>query len=114
MEANVSQFDASVPPATIGELRRRLEAMGQPWSVPGRYNDDDPLPDPARGGEPVEPGHVEGVRAVESADDFERVLRSVPPSNPFLIERWREVGVLPADTAGPARTEGTTDEWGVG
>lgn len=54
------------PPATIGELRRRLERLGQPWTIPARFNDDDPLPDPPRGGEPVEPGHIEGLRVVDT------------------------------------------------
>jgi hypothetical protein len=107
IEVNVSDFDASVAPATIGELRSRLEAMGRPWEVPGRYNDDDPLPDPPRGGEPIEPGHVEGLRAIESDDDYEAVLRSVPPSNPFLIERWRELGAI-AD--GDSTDEGAEDD----
>lgn len=111
----MSEFDMSVTPTTIGELRRRLEAMGQPWSVPGRYTDSDQLPDPPRGGEEIEAGHVPGVRAIESADDFEAVLRSEPPSNPFLIERWRESGALAAaDTSGAELSQDTTDEWGVG
>jgi len=106
----MSEFDLSVAPSTIGELRQRLQAMGNPWSVPSRFNDDDPLPDPPRGGEAVEPGHVPGVRAIDSEQDFEAILHEVPPTNPFLVERWREIGALSADSALPDGTE----EWGVG
>jgi hypothetical protein len=106
----MSEFDISVSPSTIGELRQRLEAIGNPWSVPSRFSDDDPLPDPPRGGQTIETGQVPGIRAVEADDDFEAILREVPPSNPFLIERWREVGALSTEDALPDGTE----EWGVG
>lgn len=85
--------ESARPPATIGELRRRLERLGQPWTIPARFSDDDPLPDPPRGGEPVEPGHIEGLRAVDSQDELETILREVQPTNPFLAERWQSLGV---------------------
>jgi hypothetical protein len=114
----MSDFDVSVAPATVGELRRRLASMGQPWEVPDRYNDDDPLPQPPRGGQETEVGHVAGMRAIESSEDFEQHLRSVAPTNPFLVERWRELGMLPAEEASatPALTlsTGASEEWGVG
>ena len=91
-------------PVTIGELRRRLKGMGEPWTVPARFNDEDPLPDPPRGGQPVEPGHVQGLRAVSTAEEFEACLRQVPPGNPFLAARWRELGL-----AVPGTVEGTAD-----
>ena|SRR5262249_11841171 len=104
-------------PATIGELRRRLEGMGEPWTVPARYSDDDPLPDPPRGGQPVEPGHVQGLRAVDTREEFEACLREIPPANPFLAARWRELGMdVPGAAEGmpTAALEGDVPEWGVG
>jgi hypothetical protein len=114
----MSDFDMTVAPATIGELRRRLEALGQPWTVPGRYSDDDPLPDPPRGGQPTQAGHVSAVPAIQSAAEFEAHLRSVPPTNPFMVEHWRELGRLPADTGGGdprgSAARRAIDVWGVG
>jgi hypothetical protein len=104
-------------PATIGELRRRLRDLGEPWTVPARFNDDDPLPDPPRGGEPVEPGHVQGLRAVNTREEFEACLREIPPTNPFLAARWRELGLVAPDMAGGVATAASEDdvpEWGVG
>jgi len=111
--------DATVP-ADVGELRRRLERLGQPWNALPHLTDEDPLPDPPRGGQPVEPGHVQGLRAVDSQEDFEAVLAEAPPGNPFLAARWRELGFSPGDgtSDGPAvqspAAEGDVPEWGVG
>jgi hypothetical protein len=112
----MSDDERATRPATIGELRRRLERSGQPWTVPAHFNDDDPLPEPPRGGQPVEPGHVEGLRPVSTPDEFEACLRELPPTNPFLAARWRELGVAAPDAVEGARTaaDGDTPEWGVG
>jgi hypothetical protein len=108
-------------PATIGELRRRLKDLGEPWTVPAHFNDDDPLPDPPRGGQPVEPGHVEGLRALNTRDEFDACLREIQPANPFLAARWRELGVAvsgvaegAADSVSTTALEGDVPEWGVG
>jgi hypothetical protein len=89
----MSEGDRAIRPATVGEVRRRLERMGRPWRVPPRFGDDDPLPDPPRGGEPTEPGHVPGLRQVSSQEQFEALLAEVYPVNPYLVARWRELGV---------------------
>ena len=86
--------ERATPPATVGELRRRLERLGWPWTVPDRFNDDDPLPQPPRGGQPVEPGHVEGLRAVNTQEEFEACLREIEPINPLLAERAVEAGMI--------------------
>ena len=106
-------------PATIGELRRRLKVLGEPWTVPARFNDDDPLPDLPQ--QPVELGHVPGLRAVHTGEEFEAFLREIPPTNPFLAARWRELGMaVPGaveDAANGMLTaafEGDVPEWGVG
>lgn len=108
-------------PATIGELRRRLQGLGEPWTIPERFNDDDPLPDPPRGGQPVEPGHVQGLRALNTREEFEACLREIPPANPFLAARWRELGMAVPGAAGGTvdgvpmgDLEGDVPEWGVG
>jgi hypothetical protein len=107
--------DRATRPATVGELRRRLERMGRPWSVPARFGDDDPLPDPPRGGQPVEPGHVAGLRPVDSPEEFEAVLREVYPVNPYLVARWRDLGVAVPDADDAAAAgEGDVPECGVG
>jgi hypothetical protein len=106
-------------PATIGELRQRLRSLGEPWTVPARFSDDDPLPDLPP--QPVDPGHVKGLRAVNTREEFEAILREAPPVNPFLAARWRELGAaVPGTAEGPP--EGAeapapaqdVPEWGVG
>jgi hypothetical protein len=111
--------ERATPPATVGELRRRLERLGRPWTVPDRFNDEDPLPQPPRGGQPVEPGHVEGLRAVNTQEEFEVCLREIEPANPLLAQRWRELGfAAPGEEAvgdtGAESYDGDVPEWGVG
>jgi hypothetical protein len=102
-------------PETVGELRRRLEALGRPWRILPYLNDDDPLPDPARGGQPVEPGHVEGLPQVNSQEEFDAVLREVPQTNPFLASRWRTVEATAGEAQhGEADGDEAVPEWGVG
>ena len=36
-------------PRTIGELRRALDQLGNPWTINPRLGDADPVPDPPRG-----------------------------------------------------------------
>jgi len=110
--------EGSTRPATIGELRRRLRSLGDPWTVPARFSDDDPLPDlPAQ---PVAPGHVEGLRAVNTPEEYEAIVRAAPPVNPFLAARWRELGLAVPSTTEGAPGAGTpaagddVPEWGVG
>ena len=106
-------------PATIGELRQRLRSLGEPWTVPARFGDDDPLPDLPP--QPVDPGHIKGLRAVNTREEFEAILREAPPVNPFLAARWRELGAaVPGTAEGTPESAGTpapgqdVPEWGVG
>jgi hypothetical protein len=66
------------------------------------------------------PGHVEGLRAVDTAEEYEAIVLEAPPVNSFLAARWRELGL-----AVPGTSEGTpgagipapgqnVPEWGVG
>ena len=43
--AAMEDGERATRPATIGELRQRLRSLGEPWTVPARFSDDDPLPD---------------------------------------------------------------------
>ena len=54
-------------------------------------------------------------------EEFEALLREVPPANPYLVARWRELGIaVPGsvgdDADGPRAEapDGGTSEWGVG
>jgi hypothetical protein len=71
--------ERAIRPVTIGELRRRLKDMGEPCTVPARFNDDDPLPDPPR----PELGHIScwagGARAV--------VIESLPVAALVAVAR---------------------------
>jgi hypothetical protein len=88
-------------PRTVGEVRRRLAEIGNPWTVDPALGDDEPLPVYQRGGqhdhelpnrllpEPVAPG-----------TDLTELITAVPPSNVFLRARWAELGLLPAGDGG--------------
>lgn len=86
---------------TVGDVRRWLSEMGNPWTVDPSFNDDDPIPRYHRGGQrddelpepqlppPLPPG----------ADLAERIT-AVPPTNRWLRARWVELGLLPGDEGG--------------
>jgi hypothetical protein len=97
-------------PATVGELRRRLAELGDPWSVDPRLGDDEPLPRYSRGGQPEEEIPSEArLRALAPEADFRELLMSQPPANPFLQERWVEEGLMTREQApglqGPAGSD---------
>ena len=82
-------------PKTIGELRRRLAELGNPWAVNPQLSDDDPLPDPPRGGQREEEIPEEDrPMPLEVDTDLEGLIAEQPPANPFLRLRWAEVGML--------------------
>jgi hypothetical protein len=84
-------------PRTVGDVRRRLAEMGNPWTVDPSFQDDEPIPHYHRGGQPVDE-IPEGLLPppVSGADLVER-MRVVPPANRWLRARWVELGLLPAD-----------------
>ncbi|MES5818235.1 hypothetical protein [Streptomyces sp. RG80] len=85
-------------PQTIGELRRLLRELGDPWTVDPGLLDDDPLPDPPRGAltEDEAPEAVRLTTLPQEADLLD-VLSAQPPANPELRARWRELGLLPPE-----------------
>lgn len=111
--------DYAEPPANIGELRKRLEALGNPWTVAPHLGDSDPLPQPPRGGEfPREDAPaIPGLKTISNAKEFEAIVHAEPPANPLLARRWVELGVLSAERAAApfaaAPGHAPVAEWGV-
>lgn len=93
-------------PRTVGELRRRLSELGNPWFVDPRLGDDDPIPDYPRGGQI--PEELPGVIPLKG--DLTSFLQQLPPSNPFLHQRWAELGQLPENTPGVPQGSSPPDE----
>jgi hypothetical protein len=85
-------------PRTIGDLRRRLAELGDPWRVDPTLSDDEPLPDPPRGGADPPAEIVELLaqsRSGPEADsDIDALIAQQVPANPDLRQRWVEVGML--------------------
>lgn len=98
------------PPApdNVGELRRRLAELGNPWTVDPDLADDDPLPEYPRGGQEDAdvPAEFRAV-AAEPGEDLRDTLSQEPPANPFLRARWATEGLLdPADVEPMRNGEG--------
>jgi hypothetical protein len=114
-EVDMSEKKHAHRHATIGDLRRSLRELGDPWSAPKHFDDEDPLPEPPRGAQPIEPDQIRRL-APKSQEEFEASLREVPLTNPFLIARRRELGPPtpveeePERQAAPANDK---PEWGV-
>jgi hypothetical protein len=91
----MTEPDSQEGPRTIGDLRRRLAEMGNPWTVDPQLSDDEPIRDRPRGGQ-AEDEVPEELRlaAAEPPGELRGVLVEQPPANPFLRERWVEEGLL--------------------
>ena len=101
-------------PATVRELRRRLARMGTPWQVASNLKDDDPLPNPPRGGqreEDVPPD--QRVAPLPANADVRNVIAAQPPANPFLRRRWVEAGLLQAEDVSEKTPDSGPSEWGA-
>lgn len=86
------EVDGRSEPKTVGELRRTLARMGDPWEVQLSLGDDDPLPMPSRGGDGSAPLTPDTFASV---DDLKHALRAGPvPTNPFLQKEWAQAGLL--------------------
>jgi hypothetical protein len=85
-------------PKTVGELRRRLAKLGNPWQVDPRLSDDDVLPDRPRGGQRDEEIPEEyRLKPQKPGTDLRGFIAAQPPANPFLRQRWVEEGLLDKD-----------------
>ena len=91
----MTERDEQERPQTIGDLRRRLAELGNPWTVDPQLSDEEPLRDRPRGGQPEDevPDDLRAA-AVEPTRDLRDVLTEQPPANPFLRERWAQEGLL--------------------
>jgi hypothetical protein len=87
-------------PITVGELRRRLGELGDPWQVDPGLSDDEPLSDPPRGATFDESEAVATMTA-----DLRALLAEEPPSNPYLRRRWADEGLLAQDAVGQGADE---------
>jgi hypothetical protein len=89
------------PPRTIGELRKLLAKLGNPWQPDPRLSDEELIPDFPTGGDDSKelPGQVLTEGGVI---DF---LKKNPPMNPFLREVWEERGLLDKPNEPKVRTK---------
>jgi hypothetical protein len=91
----MTEPDAQEGLRTIGDLRRRLAEMGNPWTVDPQLSDDEPLRDRPRGGQIEEEVPEESrLAAVAPPRDLREVLAEQLPTNPLLRERWVQEGLL--------------------
>jgi hypothetical protein len=97
----MTDADAQEQPRTIGDLRRRLAELGNPWTVDPQLSNDEPLRDRPRGGQADEevPDDVR-PQALQPRQDLRELLAGEPPANPFLRQRWVEEGLLDDDAGG--------------
>jgi hypothetical protein len=91
----MSESDAQEGLRTIGDLRRHLAELNNPWTVDPQLSDDEPLRDRPRGGQ-VEEEVPDEFRPAGMAPprELREVLAEQPPANPFLRERWVAEGLL--------------------
>jgi hypothetical protein len=101
-------------PKTIGELRKRLAKLGNPWEVDPQFNIDDPLPEYPRGGQREEEIPEEHrLIPLEAGIDLIGLIKVHPPSNPFLRSRWVELGMLNQDQVEVQLSESDESEGGA-
>jgi hypothetical protein len=80
------------PIVTVGDLRKRLRALGNPWEPDPTLSDEAPLPVYPAGGDATTGGPGE-LAAGEKLEDVLMRL-GAPPSNADLRNVWREAGLL--------------------
>ena len=93
---------------TIGELKKILAEQGDPWSVDPRLSDEEALPNLPRGGQAEEDiPRDDRIEPVGRDVDIRKIIGKDPPSNPWLVLRWIEAGLLDRSAAeGIAPMEG--------
>jgi hypothetical protein len=102
-------------PRTIGELRRRLSELGNPWEVDPQLSDEDPMWDPPRGGQREEDIPEEArLPSLDPDTDIDDIIAAEPPANPLLRARWVEAGLLDQDEVEGLPLESDEGEGGAG
>jgi hypothetical protein len=90
MASDESPVEAgAAPPRTFGELRKRLEQLGNPWGPGGWHADDEPLPIFPTGGDRLGLADIEAI-----GSDLSSYLQMLPPTNPAVREVWATRGTL--------------------
>lgn len=77
-------------PKTIGDLRKLLSKIGNPWQPNPRLSDAEPIPEFPTGGD----GNMDPVGAALPRSRAIDAIRKEPPSNPHLRNIWIERGLL--------------------
>jgi hypothetical protein len=79
------------PLITIGDLRRRLRELGNPWQPDPTLSDDEPIPKFPTGGD----GTFSAPGALETGESLkQRLARHAPPTDARLRKVWRKEGLL--------------------
>jgi hypothetical protein len=90
-----------------------LRERGEPWQPNPRLRDEEPLPDPPRGGLDPREAPEENPEPKPFDGDLEELLRESPPANPLVRERWQDQDLLKEGDPGASRgTPGELDESG--
>jgi hypothetical protein len=102
------------PILTVGEVRQALGKMGRPWQVDPRLSDDEPIPDPPRGGQADAdiPVH-QRFTPLDVSTDLSSILAVRIPTNPFLRARWIEAGLCGKADLLPVPSEDDDKRWGA-
>jgi hypothetical protein len=98
------------PMVTIGDLRKRLRSLGNPWEPDPALSDDEPIPQYPTGGD--EKARPPGELAADANLDELLSKLGAPPSNPDLREVWREEGLLGKGRRSNARPSSKRDRSG--
>jgi hypothetical protein len=88
------------PPKTIGELRKMLAKLGDPWRPDPTLSDGEPIPKFPTGGDNIK----EAAGKIVPEGRLIEVLKKNPPSNPFLRDTWKKHGLL-EEPAQPPRAQ---------
>ncbi len=83
---------------TVGQLKTIIKEKKLGWNVDDSLSDADPLP-----AYPV--GKTKGADPILNRApslEFQEIL-DAPPTNSFLLDRWRKLGLLKKDVKGNKR-----------
>jgi hypothetical protein len=95
---------------TAGELRHRLQELGNPWIVNPSLSDDDMLPAYSRGGQVHEDIPDDARIHPSNLDEIRALLRISEPANIHLRERWVEEGLMQVNRAPHQNVKDRRDE----
>lgn len=85
------------PPHTIGDLRKLLARLGNPWQPDPGLSDAEPIPQFPTGGD----GTMEPVGQAVPKGRLIEAIRKDPPSNPHLRDVWIQRGLIRQSSESP-------------